>query len=236
MNARSYLLIDDNAEFAENLAEILRDVGAEVDVALSGDEAVEKVTARRYDAVLTDMRMPGLSGAQLVEALRSRDEGVPVVVLSAFTQDRELEQAREHGVLAVLSKPQPVPALLELLETARRDAVVMVVEDDPVLADNLTEVLRDKGLTVVVAKSVDDVDRIDVPPFVALVDLMVPGGEPGSALKRLESRYPGMPAVVITGYTELLPVAGAAACLAKPVDPRDLLGRLERLYEERVAR
>jgi len=45
-----------------------------------------------------------------------------------------------------------------------------------------------------------------------------------------------MPAVVISGFPDLLPVAGAAACFAKPVDPRDLLGRLERLYEERVAR
>ncbi len=50
---RHYLLVDDNEAFAENLAEILRDTGAEVDIALNGLQAIERVKVQRYDALVT---------------------------------------------------------------------------------------------------------------------------------------------------------------------------------------
>ena len=73
---RHFLLLDDNRAFAENLAEILRDAGHEATVTTSGEEAVEAVRATRFDALLTDMRMPGMSGAMAVHHIRKLDPGL----------------------------------------------------------------------------------------------------------------------------------------------------------------
>ncbi len=118
---RRYLIVDDNRALAENLAEILRDEGAEATVTADGAQALEHIRATRYDAVLTDMRMPLMSGAELVHQLRRVDPGLPVVMATAYSGDEELQAARRAGVLAVLPKPLDVRALLRLMSTAERD-------------------------------------------------------------------------------------------------------------------
>ena len=94
---RRYLLVDDNLAFAENLAEILRDGGAEVNVAGSGTQALELARATKFDALVTDMRMPVMSGARLVHEIRRVDPGVPVIVVTAYTGENDLVAAREEG-------------------------------------------------------------------------------------------------------------------------------------------
>src|SRR5689334_11747629 len=140
--ARRYLIVDDNRDFAENLSEIVRDLGDEVSVAASGPEALGLARQRRYDAVLTDMRMPLMGGAELVHEIRRIDPGLAAMVITAHVGDDALEAARREGLLAVLPKPVPVARLLELLGAARRDGLVAIVEDDQRLSDNLCEARR----------------------------------------------------------------------------------------------
>src|SRR5690349_24235382 len=115
---RSYLVVDDNLDFAENLAEILRDRGDDVVIAGDGREAAEAVKRRRFDAILTDMRMPLMGGAELVHEIRRTDPGAAALVITAHAGDDALEAARREGLLAVLGKPVEVPRLLALLEAA----------------------------------------------------------------------------------------------------------------------
>jgi len=226
MSGRRYLLVDDNVEFAENLAEILRDEGAAVDCAHHGEAALEAVARARYDAVVTDMRMPGMSGAQLLRRLRAVDHAVPVVLLSAFAQDAQVTDARRDGLLAVLSKPQQVPKLLDLLARARRGGVVLV-EDDAALCDNLAEVLTARGITVVVAGHLAEVEAIGVKPVAALVDLKVPGGDLGAALESVRRRFPQTPTVVITAFGDQAP---HHEVFHKPFDTGALVARVEELF------
>jgi CheY-like chemotaxis protein len=231
--ARCYLLIDDNREFLENVAEILRDTGAEVHLAEDGFVALDLVRARRFDAVVTDMRMPGMTGAELVHELRVVDPGLPVILLSAFSQDAQLRDARRSGLLAVLSKPQQMPRLIELLGSARRGGTLVLVEDDPALAENLTEALSARGLSVATAANLGEVDRLGVAPFVALVDLRVPGGTFGESLDRVRSRFPGTPTVVITAYSER--EVDCTALFHKPFDTGELVAQVEALYAAAIA-
>src|SRR6266540_2645140 len=142
---RSYLVVDDNRDFAENLAEILRDRGDDVAVAENGEAAAALVRTRRFDAVLTDMRMPLMGGAELVHEIRRIDPGAA---------------ARREGLLAVLPKPVEVPRVLALLASARRDGLVVVVEDDTRLSDNLCEARRTRGFAAVTAASVLETERL----------------------------------------------------------------------------
>lgn len=228
---RRYLLLDDNHAFAENLAEILRDEGDQATVVTSGDEALRQVRTTRFDALLTDMRMPGMSGADAVHHLRRVDPGLAAVVITAYPGEGDLEMARREGLLAVLPKPVPIPALVGLLSSARRDGLVVLVEDDPSLSDNLTEVLRARGFSCVTAASVLDTERIAcMEPMAALVDLRVPGGPDGEALHRLRARYPHLPVFVITAYPDVALLEGAAGVFSKPFDTGALLKALEQVH------
>ncbi|XXF81602.1 response regulator [Myxococcaceae bacterium GXIMD 01537] len=228
---RRYLLLDDNREFAENVAEILRDAGNEALVAHDGEHALALARASRFDALLTDMRMPGMSGADAVHRIRRVDPGLAAVVITAYPKEDDLETARREGLLAVLPKPVPIPALIRLLEGARRDGLVVVLEDDADLCDNLSEVLRTRGFSCVAAHSVLDADSLGcVRPFAALVDLRMPGGPDGEALRRLRARHPTLPVFVITAYPDAASMEGAAGVFSKPFDTAALLAALEQVH------
>jgi CheY-like chemotaxis protein len=224
------LVVDDNRDFAENLAEILRDRGDEVVIAENGREAADAVRGRRFDAILTDMRMPLMGGAELVHEIRRIDPGAPALVVTAHAGDDALEAARREGLLAVLGKPVDVPRLLALLSAARRGGLLVVVEDDARLSDNLCEVLRGRGFAAVTAASVLETERLGpVQPFCALVDLRVPGGPHGEAMRRLAARFPGLPMIVVTGYEDPPPLP-PHGFFTKPFDTAALLAAVERLH------
>lgn len=228
---RHYLLVDDNEAFAENLAEILRDSGSEVDVAADGVTALGLVRSRRYDALVTDMRMPGMNGAELLCELHKIDAGLPAVLLSAYSQDELVSIARRDGLLAALSKPQQIPRLLELLGAARRDGAVLLVEDDVALADNLAEALCSRGLTTVPVTSLRELERVSARPFAVLVDLKLPDAGFGEALEQVRRRWPGVPTIVITAFADDARTTGVEQ-INKPFDTARVLNRLEALYAE----
>ena len=230
---RRYLIVDDNLEFAENLAEILRDRGAEVELASGGGPALELVGRSRFDALLTDMRMPEMGGAELVHEARRLDPGLAALVITAHVADDALAAARREGLLAVLAKPVPLGQLLELLDAARRDGLVAVIEDDARLSDNLCEALRGRGFAAVTAASVLETERLGpVRPCCALVDLRLPGGPDGEAMRRLGERFPGLPMLIMTGLHPL-PAAARTPCFTKPFDTAELLAAVERLHASR---
>jgi CheY-like chemotaxis protein len=233
---RRYLIVDDNRPLAENLAEILRDRGDEATVAGSGAEALALLTRERFDAVLTDMRMPAMDGAELIRAARQADPGLPAIVVTAFARDAGIRAAQVEGPLAVLAKPVPLPQLLHLLSVARRHGRVLLVEDDPVLSDNLAEALQDRGFSVVQLASAEDIAALSAPepPLLAIVDLRIPGAPDGEAARTLAERFPGVPLLLVTAYREheaAIPIA-AGRVFFKPFDTGELLGAVEGLHRD----
>src|SRR5260370_463521 len=101
---RNYLIVDDNRQFAENLAEIIQDDGNEAVVATTGTQALGFVKEKRFDAMLTDMKMPVMGGTQLVHEIRRVDPGLPAIVITAYTGEKDLTGARQEGLLGVLPK------------------------------------------------------------------------------------------------------------------------------------
>ena len=228
-----YLLIDDNAAFAENLAEIIIDSGNEAVVADSGARALELARASRFDAVISDMRMPSMSGAEVVARLRLLDPGLPAIIVSAYTGDAELERVQHSGLLAILAKPVPVRRLLALLDSARRDGLVVLIDDNELLLEGLCEALRQEGFSLLTARSVHETESLgEVRPFAAVVDLRVPGGPDGEAMRRVAGRFPALPLIVITAYQNLRPPLPATAVFTKPFELSDFIGRLVELHAQ----
>jgi len=236
MTMRRYLVADDNRELAENLAEILRDRGDEALTAANGAEALALVRASRFDAVVTDMRMPGMGGAEALHLIRRADPGLAALVVTAHVGDDDLEAARREGLLAVLPKPVPLARLLPLLDGARRDGLVAIVEDDPAIADELAEALRGRGFAAVTAVSVLDTDHLAaLRPCCAMVDLRLPGGPDGEAMRRLAERFPGLPLLVVTAHPAHLPPVPHRGLFGKPFDTAALLAAVERIHADQEA-
>ena len=110
------LLVDDDEEACRLLAEVLEREAYEVVPALSADEALTKVAeSGPFDAVLTDLRMPGKSGLELLRSLRERDPAALVLVLTAFGDASAAGEAIRAGAYDFISKPYDLAALRETL-------------------------------------------------------------------------------------------------------------------------
>jgi|GEM_PF-6325445 len=104
---RRILLVDDEPGVREATAEMLRDAGYAVSVASSGGEALllYERDPRHNDLVLLDLSMPGLDGFQTLNALRSHDARLPVILMSGYAEDDVRSRAVADPALDFLQKP-----------------------------------------------------------------------------------------------------------------------------------
>jgi len=103
--ARSILIVDDDEGVRENLAELFNVVGYRVLTAASAPEALESLVRERVDLLLTDFRMPGPNGVELIEAARRARPGLRAVLMTAFGDAfTEIESVR-RGAVGYLNKP-----------------------------------------------------------------------------------------------------------------------------------
>ena len=117
---RRVLVVDDNADAADSLAEVLRLHGHLVQVAYDGRSALALLGAVAPDAVVCDLGLPGMSGLEVATAIRAGgDEGVLLLALTARTQPGDVRGALEAGFDAHLVKPVDVDELLRLLARGR---------------------------------------------------------------------------------------------------------------------
>lgn len=111
---RRLLLVDDEHELRQLLAMVLADAGWDVVEAEDGERALESLGGQRFDVVLLDHRMPGLSGSEVYQRLRAAGDRTPVVLMTAARNVREL--ARALGVSHFLGKPFDIDELLAIVD------------------------------------------------------------------------------------------------------------------------
>jgi two-component system, NtrC family, response regulator HydG len=99
------LIVDDDHAFRVSTAALLRQEGHEVEAVGDGAEAVEALRQRRFDLMLLDLRLPGLDGLQIVEALRLWGEAIPILMISGFGTVDAAVRALHHGADDFLTKP-----------------------------------------------------------------------------------------------------------------------------------
>jgi PAS domain S-box-containing protein len=112
---RRVLVVDDNADAAESLAELAAFFGHSVEIALDGPAAVAKARASPPDLVLCDLGLPGMTGYEVARALRAAcGPGIQLVAVSGYAQPEDVRRAIEAGFDAHVAKP-PDPAEIERL-------------------------------------------------------------------------------------------------------------------------
>ena len=107
MSDKSYriLLVDDEADLLSLWKLRLETSGYEVTTALSGEEALAKLPVTNPNVVITDLRMQGIDGMALFGAIRERNKGIPVIIITAHGSIPEAVEATRQGVFSFLTKP-----------------------------------------------------------------------------------------------------------------------------------
>jgi DNA-binding NtrC family response regulator len=114
------LLVEDKNELRAMLRKALERNGHSVDEAADGSAAIQKLRNRRYQMVLTDLKMPGASGLEVLRESKQADSTIPVILLTAFGSVDEAVSAMKEGAFDFIQKPVDLDHLKLLVERATR--------------------------------------------------------------------------------------------------------------------
>lgn len=112
------LIVDDESNARNALAEILREEGYACETAADGFKGLGRFAEFEPDLVLTDLKMPGMDGVELMTKVRERSPGLPVVVMTAFGAVNTAVLAMRSGAVDYLTKPINTDELLIVIERA----------------------------------------------------------------------------------------------------------------------
>jgi CheY-like chemotaxis protein len=115
------LLVDDESDFRDLISFFLRREGFETDCASDGKEAFEKILNSRPDLVVTDIRMPGWDGYELLKNVSTLEPPViPMLFLSGFGRGNDEDQLKSSpNFVGFVTKPIRLPHLLEMIKEIR---------------------------------------------------------------------------------------------------------------------
>jgi len=258
------LVVDDYAPTRDSLSAMLKAIGyAHVDRAASGDEALVRLLSAAavgapYTLLLLDWEMPGLAGAQLIEAARNREVSLPACTLIMSTADVGLLRAEVHSPdLGELVQKPVLPAFLRRVCRKQREAIgevpasgslsadlqgarILLVEDHELNRQVASEMLLAWGAIVDCAgdglEALEKLMKVPADHYaVVLMDLEMPVMDGREAIRRLraESRFANLPIIVMTAHAQGVELQrtlaqGASSYIAKPFDPEELLASIAR--------
>ena len=116
----SALIIEDNRQMADSLAQMVKILGLDVDIAYGARTGMIKLQQNVPDVILLDVNMPGVDGFEVMAYFRRLPQlkDVPVIVVTSDDQPETVKKARDTGVLAFLVKPAEVGRIEAALKAA----------------------------------------------------------------------------------------------------------------------
>ncbi len=108
-------MVDDNVALAENIVELLELAGYVAQIAGSAEEAIPRALADDVEFIVTDFRLPGLNGAELVTRLREQGRKIRAIIMSAYSDEGTISAARRAGIADFIPKPVDFARLTRVL-------------------------------------------------------------------------------------------------------------------------
>src|SRR5215204_538643 len=112
------LIVDDEAALREAIAERLTDHGFVVEQASSGEDALERLAAFAFDILITDLKLPGINGRQVLDAATERYPDLIAIVITGYGTVKDAVDAIKQGAADFITKPFQFDALMHVLESA----------------------------------------------------------------------------------------------------------------------
>ncbi len=146
--AKRILVADDEQSMLDTLEIMLEKEGFLVDTVPNGDDALKKIDEESYDLLITDIKMPGVSGVQLIEALGERGIDIPIIVMTAYATKEQAISALNLGASFFIEKPFKKKELLNFVERSLR--MDDLIHENRRLKANLS---RASGLDAIIGTS-----------------------------------------------------------------------------------
>ena len=108
------LIVDDDVDSAESLADILELDGHQTNISFDGSQAVDKYLSEPFDLVFMDLKMPVLSGKEAIRRIFAFNSDANIVVVTGNTIQEEIEEVMEMGIFELLRKPYSINKIQEI--------------------------------------------------------------------------------------------------------------------------
>jgi len=142
------LVVDDDRRMVKTICDILLVKGYSAEPAYSGEEAVRKAKTEEFDCVLMDLKMEGIDGIETLKQIKKIVPDLPVVMMSAYATEEQMEEAMRVGAYSVLTKPVDIQMVMSFLSLLRKEKSILIVDDDPAFCKTLTDILEARGCRV----------------------------------------------------------------------------------------
>jgi DNA-binding NtrC family response regulator len=115
------LIVEDGQNMMRTLADILTTSGYVAETAGLAEEGLRKMEATPFDCVVSDIVLPGMNGVEFQKVIKEKYGAIPVVLITAYTDNEQIARAREQGALAFMEKPLDIPLLLSFLKVIAQE-------------------------------------------------------------------------------------------------------------------
>lgn len=122
------VIVDDEPEVLEELAEVFGEYGYEIDIAHGGEEALRKVKEKRPHLMLLDIRMPGMDGIEVLRRVRKVDPSLGIIMVTAVMEEALAQEAMKLGAFDYITKPID----LDYLRTSVVIKIINMLGSDPI--------------------------------------------------------------------------------------------------------
>jgi len=114
------LIVDDEKDFLEIIAERLSMRGMDVSTANSADDALRLVEEEPYDVVIMDFMMPAVDGFKALKLLKQKQPEIQIILLTGNVPEQKHIEAKRLGALDVIEKPPDLKALIQKIKKAKK--------------------------------------------------------------------------------------------------------------------
>lgn len=118
MNEKRVLMIEDDEKLRSAYQSILQDEGYTVEIATTGNQALDKAEKTEFHLVILDVKLPDIMGDDVAKGIRARDEKVPIIMITGYPTIQESIDALEFGIHEILIKPVGISELLRTAQDA----------------------------------------------------------------------------------------------------------------------
>lgn len=136
------LLVDDEKDFVETLAERMRTRSMEVATSTNAKDALNRPDIESFDAIVLDLQMPEMDGLQVLKTLRAQNPKLQVILLTGHATVEKGVEAMKLGALDLLEKPADIETLTEKIKKASAKKMLLVQEESE---EKIKEIIGGKG-------------------------------------------------------------------------------------------
>lgn len=136
------LLVDDETDFLEVMAERMTARGLEVTTASSAHEALQKIEEETFDAVILDLRMPEVDGLETLKIIKAKQPESQVILLTGQATVQDGIAAMKLGAMDLVEKPADMSVLLEKIHSAQANKMLVVEQQ---LEEKLKKIIGGRG-------------------------------------------------------------------------------------------